>query len=90
VIRQTNTGNVTIYGRPPGDYYYRVRPPDRVRIGDYSNGVAIRVGAATGWRQLAVDAYNDHTLFSVHAALLRLSAARGDVLFPAGRARTLP
>src|SRR6478609_5892022 len=79
VVRQTATGNVTIYGRPPGDYYYRVRRHIGSASSDYSNGVAIRVGVGAGWRQLAVGAFNDHTLFSVHAALLRLSAARGDV-----------
>jgi hypothetical protein len=79
VIRQSTTGNVTIYGRPPGDYYYRLRRQIGNRSSDYSNGVAIRIDVAVGWRQLTTQAYNDHTLFSVHAALLRLSAARGDV-----------
>ncbi len=78
VKQQTTTGDVTIYGQPPGDYYYRVRRQIGSVTSDYSNDVAIRIDVATGWRQEAAANYNDQTLFDVHSALLRMSAARGD------------
>lgn len=79
VKRQTATGNVTIYGQAPGDYYYRVRRQIGSISSDYSNGVAIRVDVSTGWKETAADAYNDQTLVEVHRALMRLCAARGDL-----------
>jgi len=79
VKRQTASGNVTIYGQPPGEYYYRVRRKIGSVSSDYSNGAAIRVDGATGWTQYKPEDYRDQTLFDVHRALLRLSAARGDL-----------
>jgi hypothetical protein len=79
IKRQTSTGDVTIYGQPPGDYYYRVRRQVGSMSSDYSNGVAIRVDIGTGWRQDTAAAYSDQPLFEVHRALLRMSAARGDL-----------
>ena len=79
VKRQTSTGNVTIYGQPSGDYYYRVRRQVGSASSDYSNGVAIRIDVATGWKEQTAADYNDQTLFDVHCALLRMSAARGDL-----------
>ncbi|HEX4606538.1 MAG TPA: hypothetical protein VH724_21240, partial [Candidatus Angelobacter sp.] len=78
VKRQTSTGNVTIFGQSSGDYYYRVRRQIGSASSDYSNGVAIRIDVATGWKEETVAGYNDQILFNVHAALLRMSAARGD------------
>jgi hypothetical protein len=80
VKSQTSTGNVTIYGQPTGDYYYRVRRQIGSISSDYSNGVAIRIDAATAWKEQAATDYNDQALFDVHSALLRMSAARGDLL----------
>jgi Phage tail sheath protein subtilisin-like domain len=79
VKRQTATGNVTIYDQPPADYYYRVRRQIGSASSDYSNGVAIRIGIATGWQQKKASDYDDRTLFDVQCALLRMSAARGDL-----------
>src|SRR5262249_27369770 len=79
VKRQTTTGNVMIYGQPPGDYYYRVRRQIGPVSSDYSNGVAIRVDVSTGWKEKAADVYNDQTLVDVHRSVMRLCAARGDM-----------
>ncbi len=79
VKRQTSTGNVIIYGQPPGDYYYRVRRQIGSSSSDYSNGVAIRVNIGTGWKEQTVDSYNAQPLIDVHLGLLRMSAARGDL-----------
>jgi phage tail sheath protein FI len=79
VKRQTSSGNVTIYGQPPGDYYYRVRRQIGTVSSDYSNGVAIRIDGATGWQEAPVATYQDQDLLDIHRALLRMSAARGDL-----------
>jgi len=79
VKSHTSTGNVMIYGQPSGDYYYRVRRQVGSVSSDYSNGVAIRIDVATGWKEHATVDYNDQTLFDVHRALVRMSAARGDL-----------
>jgi hypothetical protein len=79
VKQQTSTGNVIIYDQPPADYFYRVRRQIGSRSSDYSNGVGISIGAVTGWKQIKANAYNDRTLLDVQYALLRMSAARGDL-----------
>jgi hypothetical protein len=79
VKQQTSTGNVIIYDQPPADYFYRVRRQIGSRSSDYSNGVGISIGAVTGWKQIKANAYNDQTLLDVQYALLRMSAARGDL-----------
>jgi hypothetical protein len=80
VVKQTTaTGNVILYNQPPADYYYRVRRQIGSRSSDYSNGVSISIGGATGWQQIKASAYNDQSLLDVQYALLRMSAARGDL-----------
>ncbi|HLK69152.1 MAG TPA: phage tail sheath C-terminal domain-containing protein [Bryobacteraceae bacterium] len=75
----TASGIVTIYGQASGSYYYRVRRQVGAVSSDYSNGVAIRISVATGWQQNSVADYQDQTLLDVHRALVRMSAARGDL-----------
>ena len=79
LINKTTTGNVAISGQPQGDYYYRVRRVIGSVSSDYSNGVAKRIDVATGFQQVLADKYTDQDLFEVHRALLRMSAARGDL-----------
>ena len=79
VKRKTTTGNVTIYDQPPADYYYRVRRQVGSASSDYSNGVAIRIDPVSGWQQEKAADYDDGTLFDVQCALVRMSAARGDL-----------
>jgi hypothetical protein len=69
----------TLYGRRPGDFFYRVRAEVGGVAGDWSNVVAIRVDPASGWRLNPVEAYTPDTLLVVQRALLRLCAARGDL-----------
>ncbi|HKO99552.1 MAG TPA: hypothetical protein VJU86_21300 [Pyrinomonadaceae bacterium] len=70
----------TIYGRKNGDYYYRVRTIVGHETSDWSNGVAVRVGTSGRWRLTREKEYSATELFSVQRALLRLCAARGDLL----------
>jgi len=80
VISTGPLGRLTLYGRAAGDYYYRVRRQRGARTGDWSNGVAVRVAAATDWTSIAPADYDDATLVAVHDALVTLCAARGDLL----------
>jgi len=79
VIYRGSSGQVTIYGRPQGDYYYRLRRQAGAFSSNYSNGVALRIEAAAGWQVNPVAAYRNQPLLDVHSALLRMCAARGDM-----------
>jgi hypothetical protein len=79
VIYRGSSGSFTIYGRPPGDSYYRLRRQIGTISSDYSRGVGLRVNSATDWQVDPVAVYQDGTLLAVHRALLRMCAARGDV-----------
>jgi hypothetical protein len=72
--------SLTIYGRRPGEYYYRVRATVGGATSDWSNGVGVRVATAEGWRLQPITTYSATTLLAVQRALLRLCAARGDLL----------
>jgi hypothetical protein len=80
VIYQGSSGSVTIYGRSPGDYYYRLRRQIGAVSSDYSNGVAIRIAIAGGWQANPISAYRNDVLLDVQRGLLRMCAARGDML----------
>jgi hypothetical protein len=67
----------TLYGRAPGDYFYRVQACSGNVRGDWSNGVLVRVAPETGYEQM--EAYSPATLLEVQRALLRMCAARGDL-----------
>jgi hypothetical protein len=79
VIYQGSSGKVTLYSRPTGDYYYRLRRQIGSVSSNYSNGVGFRVGGPTGWQLYPVSQYQNDTLLAVHHALLRMCAARGDM-----------
>jgi hypothetical protein len=79
VVYAGRSGSFTIYSRPPGDYYYRVRRQIGTVSSNYSNGVGKRIDSSTAWKENPVEEYQDDTLLTVHRALLRLCAARGDM-----------
>lgn len=68
-----------IYGRSPGDYFYRVRAVVNGESSDWSNGVAVRVAPPKQWMLNSSDAYAADTLLAVQRSLLRMCAARGDL-----------
>jgi hypothetical protein len=70
----------TLYGRRPGDYYYRVRATTAKGTSDWSNGVNVRVAPANHWQLQDETDYTDAALLSVQRALVRMCAARGDLL----------
>ncbi|HKU75889.1 MAG TPA: hypothetical protein VJR02_18415 [Pyrinomonadaceae bacterium] len=77
----------TLYGRKPDDYFYRVRAFAGVQSSDWSNGVVVRVGDSVRWvvedLQQGVSPPPDFSptvLLAVQRSLLRLCAARGDLV----------
>jgi phage tail sheath protein FI len=61
-------------------FYYRVRFEQGGNSSDYSNGIVVRVGQPIDWVLDPVDQYDDRDLLDVQRALIRMSAARGDLL----------
>ena len=76
--------DLTIYGRSPGDYYYHVRAALDGAVSDWSNGVVARVAAAGRYLLNKAECYapakRDQQLLAVQRILLRMCAARGDLL----------
>jgi hypothetical protein len=70
----------TLYGRRPGDYYYRVRAMNAQGTSDWSNGVVVRVAPSNAWQAVEEADYSNAELLSVQRALVRMCAARGDLL----------
>jgi len=85
-IYSGSTTSFTLYGRKPGDYFYRVRVFVGAQSSDWSNGVAVRVGELV--RQVIDDPGDDSSpeditspvLLAVQRSLLRMCAARGDLV----------
>jgi hypothetical protein len=80
VILRGPVGARAVYDQAAGDYYYRVRRVVGARTSDWSNGIGVRVAAGEGWESEDPAAYDDATLVSVQRALVRLSAARADLV----------
>jgi hypothetical protein len=70
----------TLYGRKPGDYFYRVRAFVGPQSSDWSNGVAVRVGEARRWASREATDFSPDVLLAVQRSLLRMCAARGDLV----------
>jgi hypothetical protein len=68
------------YGRRPGDYFYRVRAVAGSNTSDWSNGITVQVTSANSWLVKSEADYDPGHLLAVQRALLRMSAARGDLL----------
>jgi hypothetical protein len=71
---------LVIYGRSPGAYFYRVRAEVNCQVSNWSNGVGVRVSPANPYQLQSEKEYSPETLLAVHRALLRMCAARGDML----------
>jgi hypothetical protein len=80
VISSGTETSLTLYGRPRGVYYYRVRATDGTHTSQYSAGLTVVVSPAEQWITIAADQYSPDTLLGVHCGLMRLATARGDTL----------
>lgn len=69
----------TIRRRTDGVYYYRARAEHDTVSGPWSNTVS-QVAPTPGWVMHARSIYTDTDLLAVHRAMLRMYAARGDLL----------
>jgi hypothetical protein len=70
-----------LYGRPRGGrFYYRVRPVAAGQAGAWSPGLLVDLAPPIGWRLEARSEYDPALLVDVQRALLRMCAARGDML----------
>jgi hypothetical protein len=72
------SSSLTLYGRPRGAYYYRVRAVAGSQTSDWSSGLTVVVSGLEQWITLDAGDYSPDTLLAVHRALMRLAAARGD------------
>ena len=86
-IYKGKANNLTLYGRKPGDYFYRVRAFVGAQSSDWSNGVGVRVGDSVRWvvQQVQQDVsppvnFSPDVLLAVQRSLLRMCAARGDLV----------
>jgi hypothetical protein len=71
---------VDLYGRGRHASYFRVRAEAGGNVSRWSEGYTARPRGAARWARVAPEPGPDPLLASVHAALLRLCAARGDVV----------
>jgi hypothetical protein len=72
--------NLDFYGHRPGNYYYRVRVEVGGVSSDWSKGIVVQVMPRSAWRLNDPDPLPQASLLAVQRALLRLCAARGDLL----------
>ena len=79
--------SLLLYGRGQGDYFYRVRvvigqdPCDPTApSSDWSAGITVRVTTTGLWQLPDVSSYDAQGLIALQRALVRMCAARGDLL----------
>jgi hypothetical protein len=70
--------SLTLYGRPRGAYYYRVRALAGNQTSEWSIGLAVVVSGLDQWLALDAGEYSSDTLIAVHRGMMRMVAARGD------------
>lgn len=68
----------TFYGRPAGDYYYRLRATAGANGSHWSAPLVLRINQPVDAELERSEDYSDDSLRRVQIALLRLAAARGD------------
>lgn len=78
IAYQGTRRTMTRYGPAPGTYFYRVRELQGAQSSDYSSTVVVSVQQAGDWL-VAVPDPNDSTVRTLHRALFRMCAARGDL-----------
>lgn len=70
--------SLTLYGRPRGVYYYRVRAVSGDQTSDWSAGLTVVVSGLEQWITLGSPDYSPDALLAVHRALMQMATARGD------------
>jgi hypothetical protein len=80
VVYRGGDTSFTLLGRGQGEYFYRVRAEIGKASSDWSNGVAVLVERQTGYELAGAGEYAATALLDVQRSLLRMAAARGDML----------
>ncbi len=70
----------TILAHAPGNYYYRVRAEAAGESSDWSNGEVVSLGPSSRWEVNGAAIFQPNAILDLHRALLRLCAARGDLM----------
>jgi hypothetical protein len=70
----------TILSRPAGAFYYRVRAQASGESSNWSNGVVVERAGDTRWELNPAEDFTTDTLLEIHRALLRVCAARADIM----------
>lgn len=73
------SGSLKVYGHTAGDYFYRVRRIIGSRTSDWTTGVGVRVASVIGF-VAAEEAGTSPDLQNIHIAMLRMCAARADLV----------
>ena len=79
VYEGANT-NFKHYGRNAAEAFYRAQAVSGDAVSDWSNGVAVAGKALTTKKYLRPADFQNQGLIEIHKALLRVCAARGDLL----------
>lgn len=72
-------GRLTLFnaiGKPKGTWHYRVRAHDGQRVSPWSHRLQVRIGHS----DFELRSFQDTDLLAVHRLMLRIAAARGDLL----------
>ena len=78
-IYSGNENRITVYGRSPADYYYRVRAVVAGESSDWSNGLEVRIRPSEAWVVSEPGTAGAENALAVQRALLRMCGARGDL-----------
>ena len=79
-LYEGRASTLNLYNRQRGTYYYRVRAVLRGNPSNWSRGLTVSVGGSSEWHVRDGGSYSSDTLLAVHAGLMRMAAARGDML----------
>jgi len=69
-----------IFGRSLGQYYYRIRAVAGSETSNWSKGETVWIQPLSLWQLLGEGEFSPNVLLDVQRALLRLCAARGDLM----------
>jgi hypothetical protein len=80
VVYEGPQTRLVIYGRSSGYYFYRVRAKTAAATSEWSAGIPVRASITNQWVVEKKEEYNADALLDVQRALLRLCAARADLM----------
>ncbi|HXH38225.1 MAG TPA: phage tail sheath C-terminal domain-containing protein, partial [Thermoanaerobaculia bacterium] len=79
VIDSSSSGVVDLVRNTPADYHYRLRRHIGQRVSPYSNDISVTISVGAGWIEIETPGPSP-LLVDVQTAMLRMCAARGDLV----------